>query len=165
MKQEQTKSLTVNILTAVVVGGVLFVGYFVFLRKEIPTVDSVASSVAEVAKIAEETALIGTEIDFTVRDLGELARAVASSNIIFDLPAFKNLQDFSISIPVETVGRANPFVPTEWKLRMNAIGDSISSAAPLENISPSQVETTPPAPPETPPQSPVAAPENLTSGQ
>lgn len=164
MKQEQTKAVVVNILTAVVLMGVLVAGYFVFMKKEIPVVDSVASTVAEVAKIAEETALIGTEIDFTVRDLGELASAVASSNVIFDLPAFKNLRDFSVSIPTETVGRTNPFTPTEWKLKLKAIEDSISGTAQSENTSPSQVEVAPTMSIDAPPQTPATVPEVLTPG-
>lgn len=106
-----------NILTAVVVIGVLTAGYFVFINKQTP----VANVDTSVAQIAEETASIGTEIDSTVRDLKDLERAVASSKVIFDLPAFQNLQDFSVAVPTEAVGRTNPFVPTAWKLKMKAL--------------------------------------------
>ncbi|MFZ2303780.1 MAG: hypothetical protein WAV98_03275 [Minisyncoccia bacterium] len=114
MQQEQIKTLLVNIFTGIVVTGVIVVGYFVFVKKNTVVIENIAS----VAVIAEETASIGVEIDATVRDLKDLSRAVASSKVIFDLPAFKNLQNFSIAVPTEAIGRTNPFVPTIWKLKM-----------------------------------------------
>lgn len=120
MPREQIKTLLVNIVTAVIALGVLIVGYFVFLKKETPVADSIVSAVT----IAEETASIGAEIDETIRGLGDLERAVASATVIFDLPAFKNLQDFSVTIPTDVVGRQNPFVPTAWKLKMKTLEES-----------------------------------------
>ena len=117
MSREQIKTLLVNITTAAIAIGVLVVGYFVFLKKETPVVDSVPS----IAAIVEETASIGAEIDETVSGLGDLERAVAGATIIFDMPAFKNLQNFSVEIPVEATGRPNPFVPTAWKLKMKTL--------------------------------------------
>ena len=132
MQQEQTKTIIVNILTALVVIVFVVVAYFVFIRKEVPIISSVVSSVQTVAQVAEETALIGSEIDTTVSDLGDLAAAVESSNVIFELPAFKNLKDFSIVVSEEPVGRTNPFVPTVWKINMENLttgaGTSLSSS-------------------------------------
>ncbi|MBI5077831.1 MAG: hypothetical protein HZB11_00475 [Candidatus Yonathbacteria bacterium] len=125
MKNEQIKSLLINILTVAVPVGVLIVGYFIFVKKDTATVSSVAS----IAKIAEETVSIGTQIDYTVKDLGDLERAVADSKIIFDLPAFKNLQDFTVAVPIEAVGRSNPFIPTAWKLKMRAIEETAAKSA------------------------------------
>lgn len=125
MQKGQTKSLLVNILTAVILAGVLIVGYFVFVKKDA----AVTSSVASIAKIAEETASIGTEIDYTVKNLGDLERAVASSKIIFDLPAFKNLQDFTVVVQGETTGRPNPFIPPAWKLKMKALEEVAAKSA------------------------------------
>lgn len=119
MQKEKTKSILVNILTVVVLGGVLVVGYFVFVKKDTAFTDKIAS----IAKIAQDTASIGAEIDYTVRDLGDLERAVSGSRLIFDLPAFKSLQDFTVAIPSEAVGRPNPFVITAWKLKMKVIGE------------------------------------------
>jgi hypothetical protein len=133
MQQEQIKALIVNILTAGVVVGVLVAAYFVFIKKDIPVVGSVISSVTSVAQIAEETALIGSQIDTTVSDLGDLASAVESSNVIFELPSFKNLRDFSVAIPEEYVGRDNPFVPTIWKINMKnqiTTGNDLSPSVP-----------------------------------
>ncbi|MCK9345262.1 MAG: hypothetical protein M0P64_04080 [Candidatus Pacebacteria bacterium] len=144
MQQEKIKALIVNIITGAVVLGVIVSAYFVFVKRDISVVGEVATSVADVAKIAEETAMIGTEIDFTVRDLSNLARAVESSNVIFDLPAFKTLQDFTVPIRGESVGRTNPFLPTAWKEKLNALSGSSATPAPkIENSTPLQTETTP----------------------
>lgn len=128
MQQEQIKTLLVNILTGAIIVGVFVVGYFVFIKKDTTITDSVAE-VSSVARIAEETASIGTEIDYTVSDLKDLKSAVASSKVIFDLPAFRNLQNFSVTIPEEPVGRTNPFVPTVWKLKMKASEEAVKKSA------------------------------------
>lgn len=117
MQQEQIKTLLVNILTGSVIAGVLFTAYIVFLRNKEPVISTVTS----VAKIAEETALIGSEIDSTVRDLGELSKSISNSVVILELPAFKNLRDFTAPIPYESVGRENPFVLTAWKEQANTL--------------------------------------------
>jgi hypothetical protein len=133
MQQEQIKTLLVNILTGSVIVGVLFVGYIVFLKNKEPVI----STVTTVAKIAEETALIGNEIDSTVRDLGELSKSISNSVVILELPAFKNLRDFTAQIPYESIGRENPFVLTAWKEQTNALlgGGSNTPAASSEVIS------------------------------
>lgn len=131
MQQEQIKSLLVNIMTAVVVIGVLVAGYFVFIKKDTAITSSV-TSITSVARIAEETASIGAEIDYTVKDLKDLTRAVASSTVIFDLPEFQKLQDFSVTVPAETVGRDNPFIPTAWKLKMKALEEAIGKGVASE---------------------------------
>lgn len=127
MQQEQIKTLLVNVLTAAVVGGVLAVGYFVFIKKD-TAVTSTGASAPSVATIAEETTFIGAEIDSSVQDLKGLERAVASSTVIFDLPAFKNLQDFSVAIPAEAIGRPNPFIPAAWKLKLKTLEETIKSS-------------------------------------
>lgn len=118
MQNEQTKSLLVNVMTGVVIIGVLAAGYFVFTNQTQTTGGS--SAPTSVSEIASETATIGTQIESTVSDLEDLTRAIASSTIIFSTPAFQNLQDFSVIVPSETVGRDNPFIPTDWKLKMSA---------------------------------------------
>lgn len=117
MSREKIKTLLVNIATAVIAIGLLVVGYFVFLKKDTPIEDAVTP----VAKVAEETTSIAAEIDSTVKALSDLERAVESSTVIFDLPAFKNLQDFSVAIPAEATGRTNPFTPTPWKLKIKTL--------------------------------------------
>ncbi|MFA5996933.1 MAG: hypothetical protein WC791_00415 [Candidatus Paceibacterota bacterium] len=150
MKSEQTKTLIVNILTACVVIGVIVAAYSVFVKNEIPVVSSISSSASSVAQIAEETALMGAQIDTTVGNLNDLAKAVANSNVVFELPAFKNLRDFSVVIPEESVGRANPFVPTVWKINMtSSLSSGTNTVTPAsETTSPSNGQT-----PATPPSS------------
>lgn len=141
MPQEQIKTLLVNIFTAVIIVGVFVAGYFVFIKKD-GVVTGAVTSVSTVARVAEETATIGVEIDSTVRDLKDLSRAVASSTIIFELPEFRNLENFSVTIPTETIGRDNPFVPTIWKLRMKELEES-AKKMPTPQLPPSAVETQP----------------------
>lgn len=128
MEREQTKNILVNILTVAIALGVLIAGYIVFIKKDSAGTSSTPSA-PSVAKIAEETAFIGTEIDYTLRDLGDLERAVASSSIIFDLPAFKNLQDFTITVPSEAIGRPNPFIVPDWKIKMRALEEASAKSA------------------------------------
>lgn len=129
MQQEQIKTLLVNIMTGAIVLGVFVAGYVVFIKKDTVITDSVTS----VARIAERTASIGTEIDSTVRKLKDLSRTVASSTVIFDLPEFQNLENFSVEIPTETIGRDNPFIPTVWKIRMKALEESVNKSAPSQS--------------------------------
>jgi hypothetical protein len=135
MQQDQIKTLIVNILTVAIVVGAVVVGYFVFTKQAAP----VGGDTTSVAQIAAETASIGAEIDNTVRDLQDLKNAVESSRIVFELPEFKNLENFSVSIPSESIGRVNPFVPTAWKLKMKAVEEAASTPAPLQ----SPVQTAP----------------------
>lgn len=120
MQQEQIKALLVNIFTGAVIVGVFVVGYFVIFKKDTEVVTSVAS----VARIAEQTASIGVEIDATVKDLKELSDAVSRSKVFFDMPSFRNLENFTVAVPTEEVGRDNPFLPTVWKLKMKALEEA-----------------------------------------
>lgn len=128
MQQEQIKALLVNIFTGAVIVGVFVAGYFVIFKKDTDVVTSVAS----VARIAEQTASIGVEIDATVKDLRELTGAVSRSKVFFDLPAFSNLENFTVAVPKEEVGRDNPFVPTVWKLKMKALEAEAGRSVPTQ---------------------------------
>lgn len=125
MKKEQTKSLILNIITGSVVVGLFVTGYFVFVKKE-PVVDT---TVASVVDIAQQTTVIVSQIDSTIKELGELESAVESSTAIFEDAAFKNLQDYSVKIPEETIGRDNPFVPTAWKVKLKALETVVNSGS------------------------------------
>ncbi|HAS84944.1 MAG TPA: hypothetical protein DCS23_02650 [Candidatus Yonathbacteria bacterium] len=114
MQQEQIKALIVNIFTGAVIVGVFVAGYFIIFKKDTEVVTSVQS----IARIAEQTASIGIEIDATVKDLAELSDAISRSKVFFDMPAFSNLENFTVAVPSEGVGRTNPFLPTAWKLKM-----------------------------------------------
>lgn len=117
MREEQTKKIIVNILTGIVVVGLLGAGYFVFFKGSGTPLASVTVSSDTVL----ETVTIGSEIDQTVRDLTALKQAVSVSKDIFSTPAFKNLKDFSASVPSEPIRRENPFLPTDWKVRLDAL--------------------------------------------
>lgn len=120
MHQEQIKALVVNIFTGAIIVGVFVAGYLVFFKKNDETVTSVAS----VARIAEQTASIGVEIDATLKDLKELSDAVSRSKVFFDMPSFRNLENFTVAVPKEEIGRDNPFLPTVWKLKMKSLEEA-----------------------------------------
>lgn len=130
MQQEQIKKIIVNGLAILVIVGVVVTGYSSFTGGK--TENITTPEVSAVGQVADETRLIGAEIDRTVRELRGLDSALESSVAIFDLPAFMNLQDFSVSISEEPVGRDNPFIPTLWKTQMKALegSEQKSSASP-----------------------------------
>ena len=120
MEQTQIKTILVNILTGGIIIGVIIGSYYVLVKKNTAELGQVNT----VAQVANETASIGAEIDEISKDLKDLGRAVESSTIIFELPEFKNLKDFTAAVPKEPVERDNPFLPTVWKLKIKAIIDS-----------------------------------------
>lgn len=139
MQQEQIKKIIINGLAILVIVGVVVTGYRSFTRGNTGSITP--SDPSAVGQVAEETRLIGAEIDRTVSELRGLGSALESSVAIFDLPAFTNLQDFSASISEEPVGRDNPFVPTLWKARMKALeGLEQKSSASPRSISSAPVE-------------------------
>lgn len=142
MQQTQIKTLMVNIMTAAVLVGVVVVGYFVFVKNEVPVVTSTVST----AKVAQETASIGKEIESTIRSLKKLNGAVENSKVILELPSFNNLQDYSVMIPSEPISRENPFIPTAWKIKMKVLEDSIAKAASSQSNSAATVPAQPQAP-------------------
>ena len=126
MSQEQTKKYILNIVTGVMVFGVVVSGYFVFRGKQAvtPSVGTTPTNEASLAGSAAETITIGADIEHTVNDIQELKNSIESSVTVFNLPAFKNLRDFSTTIPSEPVGRKNPFLPTDWSLKIKAVQDA-----------------------------------------
>lgn len=108
--QPTTKSFIVNIVTGALVLSVVVVGYFVFIRNKEAVSEIVAPS-----GITDETIIVGTEINKTFKDLGELKVAVEDARTMIDSSVFQTLKDFSVAIPAEKVGRANPFTPAIWK--------------------------------------------------
>ena len=161
MQHKQTKTLLVNTITAAVVVGVFVAGYFVFVKEDTdPTTKEIV-----VARIAEETTSIGAEIDYTVRILEDLDIAVASSRIIFDLPAFRNLQNFTVEIPAEAIGRVNPFVPTDWKLKMKAQEKNTAKTATSTSESDAPASAPQPAPPSVPKPAPVSGVQTQAQAQ
>lgn len=144
MQQEQIKKIIINGLAVLVIAGVVVTGYLSFTGGS--TEDTATYDVSIVGQVAEETRLIGAEIDRTVSELRGLDSALDSSVAIFDLPAFMNLKDFSVSIFEEPVGRDNPFIPTLWKAQMKVIeGVEQKSSASSGIISSTQVVQSTPA--------------------
>jgi len=140
MKKEQINNILINIATVAIGLGVLIFGYFSFVSKDKVVTDSVAI----VAEIAENTTSVGADIDNTVRTLDDLSRAVALSTVLFELPSFKSLQNFTVQVLSEKVGRENPFVPAEWKLKMKNLEASVKSSVSIpsttEDTAPSALE-------------------------
>lgn len=109
--------------------GVVVSGYLVFRGKQgaAPSVGVTPSTNdISVSGTAEDTITIGAEMAHTVSDIQELKNSIESSVTVFNLPAFKNLRDFSTTIPIEPVGRKNPFLPTDWSLKIKAVQDASS---------------------------------------
>lgn len=114
MKPSPTKTLIMNIGTGIIVTGVLVLGYWILVRKQ----GSVISEGVTTANVAEQTIVEGTDLARTIKDLSDLNSAVLASVGIFKMQSFRALKDFSVAIPEEPVGRGNPFVPTEWKIKL-----------------------------------------------
>lgn len=146
MKEDQSKSPVMNIVTGIVVVGLLVAGYFILFKKDTATI-----SPTSVALVAQKTSSLGVDIDSTIQSLKNLSRAVENATIIFDLPAFRNLQDFSVPVTTDGIGRINPFTPADWKIKLNeAEGgtESVSKPGPAVIVTP-------------PVSSPVVAPVSI----
>lgn len=110
MNEKNTKALVVNVITVVVVFGMLGVGYVVFFKKE-----GVVTEVATIQEAALETVAIHAEIKGVREDLESLNDAVGKAKEFFANAAFQDLVDRSTNIPHEAVSRDNPFIVPKWK--------------------------------------------------
>lgn len=111
------KKLTMNIATGVLVLGAVTLGYFFFIKNKTETV---APEAAAPALGIAQTVAISSNISRTKTELGNLKKTVDSSVKVFTSVEFKSLQDFSVQVPEEPIGRDNPFTLTDWKIKMNA---------------------------------------------
>jgi uncharacterized membrane protein YeiB len=114
MQKEQNKKIIIDVVTGIVILGVLVVGYFAF-RKTSPTT-TIPDIVVPSTETADQVVTVGMQVSGTVKDLKDLNNSVQQFAAVFGTQAFSNLQDFSAQVPPEPVGRANPFLPTDWKL-------------------------------------------------
>ncbi len=119
MNPQKTKILVKNVAVGVGIIGVLIVAYIMFVKKnDVPTgefsVDVTSTETVTTPYVVE------AKVMRTVRELSELNRAVASTIAIFRTPIFQSLENFSVVVPEEPVGSKNPFVATEWKLKLKA---------------------------------------------
>ncbi len=109
MQKEQTKKILINILTGIIILGVLIVGYNVFTRnKPAPS----KNSTPPVGTPLQTTESIGNEIYKTIEILRGLKSSIKNSAVVFNLPAFKSLNDLTIGIRPLAPGRENPFIST-----------------------------------------------------
>ncbi len=119
MNQQKTKILVKNIATIAVLIGVLIVAYVMFVNKKDVPLDALSVGAVPAETVATPD-VVGARVIRSVRELNDLKSAIASTAAIFSSAVFKGLEDFSIVVPAEPVGRENPFVATEWKLKMKA---------------------------------------------
>ncbi len=123
MNSQKTKALIKNIVMSAVLIGVLIIAYIVFKKDtEVNTLSGGAVAVDSVFT----PDVVEARVTRTVTELNELKSAIASMIAIFSTPVFRSLEDFSVSIPEEPVGRENPFVITEWKIKTKALEDAAS---------------------------------------
>ena len=115
MSTEQIKKLSINISAGVIIFGILFTIYNIFTKDKKEIIPKVATSNKETTEQA--VVRISEEIQHTLKILSGLKELTASSAIIFDLPEFKNLNDLSVEIPDQPLGRENPFIPLQRNSR------------------------------------------------
>ena len=118
MRTQQSKTLITNIVTGMIILGFFGVGYWFFVKKQGETNGEATTSVEE---RATQTIVAGTDMARTIKDLNELNVAIRNSRDFFDVQAFQSLQDFSVTIPEEPIGRENPFTLPDWKVAMDAL--------------------------------------------
>ncbi|MBI5798390.1 MAG: hypothetical protein HZB10_00470 [Candidatus Yonathbacteria bacterium] len=113
MQNEQIKTIVSNTAIILIIVAAGAAGYF-FLKDKLAVLSSRDSfgQVDTELSIAE----VGSEITRTVALLKKLDGLVKESALIFSEPSFGSLEDFSVEIPKESLGRDNPFIPTNWKL-------------------------------------------------
>lgn len=114
----QVKTLVMNIATGALILGILVIGYFVFVNKKTDTATPEATTPA---MGVAQTVAVSSDIARTKTELSELRKTVADSVKVFSSPEFRSLQDFSVQVPEEPIGRDNPFIPTDWKIKEKAL--------------------------------------------
>ncbi|MHB1118300.1 MAG: hypothetical protein ACYCZ7_02140 [Minisyncoccota bacterium] len=113
-----TKTLMMNIATGLLVLGVITLAYFMLIKKSPRTTSTTNPGTSALALEVAQTIAVSGDISRTKIELSELKKAVASSIEVFNSREFKSLEDFSVEVSEEPIGRDNPFVPTDWKLKI-----------------------------------------------
>lgn len=142
MDTSDKKTILVDVLTGLVLLLVLVFGYLTFVSKETSSAPGV-TEVNTTPDVVAETIAISDSIAQTKEEIGDLARAVTEATQIFNSPDFVSLEDFSRVVPAETVGRDNPFLKTDWKLRLEALEQAAQKAASQTTASQTQTQTEP----------------------
>ncbi len=118
MNSQKTEALIKNIVVGSIIVGVLIAAYFLFV-KDTP-VDTLSGGAVAVDSVSTAD-VVQAKVTRTVSELKDLKSALASAIAIFTTPVFGSLENFSVSVPAEQVGRVNPFVITEWKIKIKAL--------------------------------------------
>jgi hypothetical protein len=110
-----TKELIINVTIGLLVVVALVFAYFIFVPEGDNKVKQAFTRTQDAT--TGEIITVGSEVAGTITELRALQKAVLETTQLFNSNIFANLRDFSVPIPAEAVGRDNPFVPTEWKLK------------------------------------------------
>lgn len=113
----QVKKMVMNIATGVLIFGAIGVGYTVFFKEKTDT--ATPETPAPVLGVAQ-TVAVSSDIARTKAELSELKKTVAASINVFSSREFRSLEDFTLQVPEEPIGRDNPFMSTDWKLKIKA---------------------------------------------
>ncbi len=116
MKQEQIKIILKWTVSVVIIAGVFGFAYWALIGKKY----SILGDFLTIVKKPSNTVTIGIEVARTVKELEDLTGAVSSATLFFRMPEFERLKNFSVEIYSEPIGRENPFVPTSWRLKLEA---------------------------------------------
>lgn len=117
MIPEKTNSMGVNIAITIFVFLVLYLGYNSITGN--PSQDGSASGEPQSAT-QQMVSASSQEVTQTFDELKNLNRSIVNSAALLDLPAFDQLQDNSVQVSPEPIGRDNPFAQTDWKTRLGA---------------------------------------------
>lgn len=91
---------TSTIIGLLIIGGL---GYYLFVMQKDDTVSLNSDSTVEEARLASAR---------FIRELNAIKSLEISDNLFND-PRFRSFVDFSRPVPPQSVGRSNPFAPTE----------------------------------------------------
>lgn len=140
---KKTTSIFVNIITGVLLIGILALGYFTFFNTNTPVAPDIATGDATLALPADEIVATSLQVSETAEKLSMLSRSVASSTEILNTQAFQSLTDFSTVVPEEPVGREFPFSKTSWRLTLEAAEKAALAKLAATQTSASSVISTP----------------------
>ena len=117
MIPEKTNSMGVNIAISIFVFLLLYIGY-----NSISGNTSADGTVPPEMQSATQQMVSASsqEVTQTFDELKNLNRSIVNSAALLNLPAFDQLQDNTVQVTPEPVGRDNPFAQTDWKTRLSA---------------------------------------------
>lgn len=99
----KTPAISKKTIIIAVVAVVLVIIYFYFQGS--------ASNTPASGSLLSNGALSGTDVGSSELTLLNHIQSLRIDTSVFSDPAFQSLQDYSVAIPPESVGRPNPFAP------------------------------------------------------